>query len=247
MNSPLAGKTALVTGGARRIGQSIVLALAGSGVHVVVHYNTADTEADETVAAAKRFGVPAWKCQADLASPSAAQNLIDRTCELSGGLDFLVNSASVFPSSGLETITAESIERIMTINAFSPLALSERFVEQAEKGAIVTILDNRIDRIDLAHAAYQLSKNTLATLTRMMAVKYAPGIQVNAVAPGMILPPEGKDKNYLARMTDRTLLRRHGSPEDIATAVLFLLANDFITGEVIVVDGGENLKRATYD
>ena len=118
MTSPLAGKTALVTGGARRIGKAIVLALAGSGVHVAIHYNTSEAEAAETVAAAKRFGVRAWKIEADLSSTANALSLMERTLELSGRLDFLVNSASVFPSSGLETMNAESVERIMTINAF---------------------------------------------------------------------------------------------------------------------------------
>lgn len=237
------GKTALVTGGAVRIGRAIALSIAEAGANVIVHYNRSETDAEHTARDIRQAGAEAWLVRADLSDTRQASSLIAEAIAKAGRLDFLVNNASVFPDSSLDDIDFGTDDRLMAINAFSPLALTKAFTEQAKQGAVVNILDNRIFRLDDMHAGYQLSKNTLYALTKMTAVRYAPAFRINGVAPGMILPPPGSDETYLSGRTKRTLLGRHGNPSDIAKAVLFLLSSEFITGEVIVVDGGENLKR----
>lgn len=239
-------KTALVTGGAKRIGRTIVLALAKSGVDVVVHYNNSGRDADDTVSEAAALGVRAWKIRADLSNGDAVRALIPEALNTAGRLDFLVNNASIFPESRLDDLDPDDLRATLDINAVTPLTLAGHFARSTAEGCIVNLLDSRIERLDMNHVAYQLSKNMLHTLTGMMAVAYAPGIRVNGVAPGLILPPTDIDVSYIKRRGVKTLLGRQGSPENIADAVLFLVSNDFVTGQVVIVDGGENIKRSSY-
>ncbi len=239
----LAGKTALVTGGAKRIGRAISLALASVGIDVVIHYRNSEKEAAETASQLRESGVNAWTVSADLNDTSAAKELVGESVRIAGKLDFLINNASIFPPSTPGSMSVKEIHEILDVNALSPFELIRAFASTVETGAVVNILDSRIDRIDRKHAAYQLSKNTLRDLTELCAVEYAPGIRINAVAPGIILPPPGKDSSHLKKLSDQTLLGRHGTAEDIADAVLYLLGAEFVTGQIITVDGGENLKR----
>jgi NAD(P)-dependent dehydrogenase (short-subunit alcohol dehydrogenase family) len=119
--------------------------------------------------------------------------------------------------------------------------LSREFARLAGRGKIVNLLDTKIIGYDRAHVAYILSKHMLSVLTRMCALEFAPGITVNGVAPGLILPPLGKDENYLEQLARSVPLKRHGGPEDVAKAVVYLLTSDFVTGQVIFVDGGRHL------
>lgn len=246
-NDTIRGKTALVTGGAKRLGRAISLALARAGCNVIVHHNRSADEAEKLLGEIKALGVASWKTSCDLADLDSTARLVRETTEEAGHIDILVNNASVFPESRLERIGIDELHRTLDINAFAPLMLAREFAKQTVEGVIVNILDSRIRRIDLDHAGYQLSKNMLHTLTGMMAAAFAPGIRVNGVAPGMILPPPDRDEAYLSGISERTLTGGHGSPEDIAQAVLFLAGSPFTTGEVIYVDGGENTKRRTYD
>ena len=127
------------------------------------------------------------------------------------------------------------------MNAWAPFALSRDFVRLAERGKIVNLLDTRITGYDRAHVAYVLSKKMLSALTMMSALEFAPSFTVNGVAPGLILPPEGKDESYLDVLAKSVPLRKHGGPGDIADAVLYLLKSDYVTGQVIYVDGGRHL------
>jgi len=239
----LEGKTALVTGGARRIGRAIVLRLASSGVNVAVHYNTSEEAAEKTVAETLDRGVRAWKIRADLADESQAEDLISAVLDRTGRLDFLINNASVFTPSTLETITAGNLIRTLAVNAFAPLVLVRTFARGVNGGAVVNILDSRIRCVDTDHVAYQLSKDMLSSLTRLMAAEYAPRVRVNGIAPGLILSPAGKDGSHIKERLSKNILHRTGSPEDVAEAVIFLLSNPFVTGEIIFMDGGENVRR----
>ncbi len=235
--SPLAGKTALVTGAAKRIGRAVSLALASSGVNVVIHYSRSSHDAETLAADLGRLGVQATPLQADLAEPEEAEALVGRA----GRIDLLVNNASVFEADTLETATLDRLVHAVKINAWAPFVLTRAFARQLGRGKVVNLLDTRVAGLDLAHAGYLLSKQMLAVITRMAAVAFAPGVTVNAVAPGLILPPPGQDEAYLARLARGLPLRRHGGPEDVARAVLFLLESDFITGQVVFVDGGRHL------
>lgn len=238
----LRGKTALVTGAGRRIGRALAVALAEAGVNVVAHERQeleSDTlkVCDEVVAC----GVKSWKILADLEKPEEYESLVSRALQAAGSLDILVNNASLFRPSTLENAGFGDVVKHVQVNAWTPFVLGRDFARLAGRGKIVNLLDTRIAGFDPDHAAYILSKHMLARLTRMCAVEYAPAFTVNAVAPGLILPPAGRDEAYLDRRARSVPLKRHGAPADVTEAVLFLLASDFITGQIIFVDGGRHL------
>ncbi len=133
------------------------------------------------------------------------------------------------------------VTRHLQVNAWAPFVLSRDFARLAERGKIINLLDTRITGYDRTHVAYVLSKRMLSVLTMMCALEFAPEFTVNAVAPGLILPPAGKDESYLDGLAKTVPLRKHGGPGDIADAVLYLLKSDFVTGQIIYVDGGRHL------
>ncbi|HOS02588.1 MAG TPA: SDR family oxidoreductase [Candidatus Hydrogenedentes bacterium] len=242
------GKTALVTGGARRLGKAIALALARRGAGVVVHHRTSAAEAAAFVEELRKIGAGAWAVQADLALPEAAAGLVSRAADASGtSIDWLVNNASIFTESRVDSFSPEDLAANIGINALAPALIARSFAAQGRAGAIVNLLDARMTDYDGGHAAYHLSKRMLASLTSMMAVAYAPRIRVNAVAPGLILPPQGKDAAYLADLAHTNPLNAHGDPEDVAQAAVFLLESRFITGQVLYVDGGRHLRGRMYE
>lgn len=243
VDDSLKGKTALITGGARRLGRAMALALAEEGVNVVVHYRGSAEEADGLCRELEQRGVKAWSLRADLEKEEECETLIERACGAAGPIDILINNASIFPTNKLEDVAFADLMANVRVNAWAPLVVSRAFAREGRRGKIVNVLDSRIKGCDRNHVAYILSKHLLAVLTRMTALEFAPDITVNAVAPGLILPPPGEDEDYLDRLKGTVPLKRHGDPEDVAEAILFLLKSDFITGQVIYVDGGRHLKE----
>ena len=237
----LHGKTALVTGAAKRIGREIALALARAGVNVAVHFRQSAKQAEELRAELASNGVTAWMVEADFNDIAATQRLIPEVLEKAGSLDILVNSASMFLPSTIQNLEFAGLTQHMQINAWAPFVLSREFARLSGRGKIINILDTRIVGDDQSHVAYILSKQVFALLMKMTAVEFAPRITVNGVAPGLILPPAGKDESYLDGLAQTIPLKRHGEPVDIADAVLYLLKSDFVTGQVIFVDGGRHL------
>ncbi len=244
-----------MTGGAKRIGRAVSLALAGAGVSVVVHFNGSAEEAERTVEEIRSTGVRSAGLKADLSDPAAAEKLVERAMELSGSLDVLVNSASIYEESSLDSMDRDEVRRNVEVNALAPLELSRAFsahvrARRAESrgpaGAIVNFLDARIVDYDPRHVAYALAKRMLFSLTRMAAAEYAPDVRVNAVAPGLVLPPAGKDESYLESLKTTNPLGAIGTLDQVADAVLFLVGNDFVTGQVVYVDGGRHLRGSFY-
>lgn len=242
----LKGKTALVTGAAKRMGAAVSLALAKAGVNVVIHYRNSREAAESVAKEARAGGVQAWPIAADLAAPHEAEALFDRVLRTAGPIAFLINNASIFPEQRFLEFTAEELHASINVNALAPLLLARCFAAQGREGAIVNFLDSRIADYDRQHVPYHLSKRMLFSLTRMMALEFAPRIRVNAVAPGLVLPPEGKDISYLEALKDTDPLRSYGSTADVCEAVLFLLRSGFVTGQVIFVDGGRHLQGSVY-
>lgn len=236
----LKGRTALVTGAGKRIGRQIALALAAEGVNVIAHYSTAEKEAAGLKRELEAMGVRSWLARADFAK-DGYEGLIERVAGETGGVDILVNNASIFPESGLEGATFEGLVNNIRVNAWAPFVLVRDLHRVMKKGRVVNLLDSRTKGFDWGHVEYILSKHVLAELTKMMAVEYAPDIVVNGVNPGLILPPPGKEMEYLEKMDPTVPRKRHGGPVDIAEAVVYLLKSDFLIGEVINVDGGRHL------
>lgn len=254
----LKGKTALVTGGAKRIGAACVRALAESGCNLLIHYRSSRQEARELAREIATMGVEVRTIQADLSREEECDRLFTAAVELTGGVDLLVNSASVFPRSSLEEMGWSDLESSLRIHAWAPLILSRRFAAQPrfqtqadpvpadQQGVIVNLLDTRIIDADRAHAAYHLSKRTLFSLTRMTSLAFAPAVRVNAIAPGLILPPPGQSEDYLERYRKTNPLERIGSPEDISAALLYLATAPFVTGQILYVDGGRRMRGSMY-
>jgi NAD(P)-dependent dehydrogenase (short-subunit alcohol dehydrogenase family) len=238
----LAGRTALVTGAGKRLGRAVARGLAERGAGVVIHYGTSRDDAERLVDELARDGHTAWAVQADLADSGAVESLVPQALEATGGLDVLINNASIFPPSTVAEASVEGLVRNIEVNAWAPFALSRSFACSAERGTIVNFLDTRVKGYDWRHVEYILSKHTLEVLTRMTALEFAPGVTVNAVAPGLILPPPGEDESYLEAMKDTVPLKRHGSAADVVEAVLFLVTSSYLTGQVIYVDGGRHLE-----
>jgi pteridine reductase len=244
----LTGQNALITGAAKRVGRVIASSLADRGVNIVAHYNTSRAEAETLTVELKERGVGAWALQASLDDPDQLEGMWRRALDSvpGGHLSILVNNASIFPSDTLSTLGLETLEQNLSINALAPLRLIRLFADQEQPGCVVNLLDSRIGGYMKKHVSYALSKRMLFDLTRMLALELAPRVRVNAVAPGMILPPEGETGEALERLAARAPLGRWGEPADVAGAVIFLLRNNYLTGQVIFVDGGAFIKEDLY-
>lgn len=240
----LAGKVAIVTGGAVRLGRALALALAEQGARVVVHYGSSAGPARTAVAEIEALGSDAVALQADLRHLEQVPTVVERAVDHFGQVDVLVNNAAIFEPGRWDDTTEENWDRHFAINLKAPFFLSQAFARQVGEGRaghVVNIADWRAVRPGVGHVAYTLTKAGLVAMTKSLALALAPHVQVNAIAPGLILPPPGEDEAYLERKAGRVPLRRTGSPQEVADALLFLLRSDFITGELVFVTGGEDL------
>ncbi len=237
------GHLALVTGGAHRVGRMLVLALARAGVHVAVHYGRSEAAAHETVAQARALGVQAAAFQADLTQAPAATALFHQVQATLGTPRILVNSAAVFVPGRVRDTTVDDWDLHLNLNLRAAFLLTQAFAQALPTGPgkVVNITDWRAVYPGQKYLAYTISKAGLITLTHMAARELAPTIQVNALALGAVLPPPGHDAAYLERLVRRTPARRAIREEEIAEALLFLLRNDAVTGEVLFLDGGAHL------
>ena len=241
----LRGKTALVTGAGIRLGRAIALALAQEGCNVAIHYNSSRDEAVEVKLLAIEMGVKAEVFQFDLSDFSNVDKLMTEINQHMGNVDILVNNAGNYQrGSGLKT-DLETLQVSFNVNLFTPWWLIKAFVRQlpeGKDGKIVNICDAGIFRTATDHFAYRLTKKGLGELTRMFALELAPNITVNAVAPGVMLPLAGYENADMEQLAARKIpLNRIGSPEIIAENVLHILHQDFMTGTIIRVDGGEHI------
>jgi NAD(P)-dependent dehydrogenase (short-subunit alcohol dehydrogenase family) len=240
MNLP--GKVALVTGGAIRMGRTITLGLASVGVHVAIHYHRSADAARKTAAEAQRLGVEATALQADLADPEEALALARAAEAHFGRVDIIVHGASPFVRASLSETTPGVWRQVLgvLVDGFFILAreLTPGMVTRKE-GNIVVILDRGTFDPWPDFLAHSVGKSALWALARNLAVELAPHVRVNGVVPGPVLPPPDYPEEDRARIAQGTLLGRWGDPQDVAEAVLFLLHSEYITGEVLFVDGGE--------
>ena len=241
----LTGRNAIVTGGGIRVGRSICLALAEAGARVFVHYNSSSDAASSVRDEILGAGGFAAIGSADLADPSAAQLLIADAEAALGEVSILINNASGFPSDSLEDVTVEGLRDARSVTLESPVMLTQAFARAIgpdQVGAVVNITDARTMHPYKEHLSYMLAKGGLDTFTRAAALQLAPQIRVNAVALGVILPPADESDAYAAKLAATLPLARVGGPEVVADAVVFLCRNDFVTGEIIRLDGGAHLQ-----
>jgi NAD(P)-dependent dehydrogenase (short-subunit alcohol dehydrogenase family) len=231
----------LVTGGAKRIGRAIALALAGRGYSIALHYGSSKGEAEELQSKIEALNVRCRLFECDLSDMKKVAALVPSVLERFPDLEILVNNASLFvPKRYLET-TEDFFDRLFTVNLKAPFFLARDFARQVKRGQIINLLDTKITKNLREHFVYALTKKALADFTRMAARELAPEIRVNGICPGLILSPAGEDPGYLERAAERIPIGRPGNPEHIASALCFLIENPFVTGELLFVDGGEHL------
>lgn len=237
----MARKTALITGGAIRVGRAISLALAEQGYDIALHYNHSSHDAVQTAEDVKKFGVKVTLYQADLTVPGQCPELIQRV-SVDHELSVLVNSAAIFPEKDVINQQLGDWDSIMGLNLRAPLLLSQAFAKsKPTSGHIINILDARMSRPAGDHLTYRLSKAGLWHLTESLAQELSPTIQVNGLALGAIMAPPGASQDHFERMSDKIPLKRTGKPTAIGDAVNFLVGQDFITGAILPIDGGEFL------
>ena len=231
---------ALVTGGGVRVGRAIALGLVESGYDLVVSYNSSGTGAAEVATAAAHLGRRVHPAQADLSCEEDVVRLARSVADRFGRLDLLVNSASSFVANDLLAVTVEEWDAVMAVNLRAPFLLVRETAEllKATRGSVVNIVDLSALQPWTSHPHHSVSKAGLLHLTKVMARALAPHVRVNAVAPGHVLPPEDLSPADIERDRRRVPLGRIGIPDDVVGAVRFLAGADYVTGEVIVVDGG---------
>jgi 3-oxoacyl-[acyl-carrier protein] reductase/pteridine reductase len=238
----LTGKTALVTGAAKRIGRAIAMALAASGANVAITYLGSQSEAEETVRDLAAFDVDAFAVRTDLRDPESIRESVAAVVEEFGSLDILVNNAGVFASAALESITVEQWDHMFATNTRAPFLVAQAAYPhlRAAGGRIINIGSLGGVHPWATHAHYCTSKAALHMLSQTMAKAWAPEISVNCVAPGMIV--QGEVGEAYVHFAERTPMQRNGTAEDVAAAVVFFAtAPHFITGQLLAVDGGLGL------
>lgn len=240
----LAGRVALVTGAGRRVGRAIALALGARGMPVVVHYNGSREGADETARQIVASGGQAVVEQADLSRVDDAEALIDRALAWRGTLFALVNSAAVMLRTPIGETSIADWDAMFALNVRAPYFLTQRAAPAlaASRGTVVNIADLAAFESWPAYVPHGMTKAAVVQLTRASARALAPGVRVNAVAPGVVLLPEDWSEESAEHLRATTPLGRLGSPDDVAQAVLYLLEADYVTGEVIRVDGGRHIR-----
>ncbi len=233
---------ALVTGGAHRLGKAIAFRLARMGFAIALHSFQAEDAARETTDELSGLGVPVYPLVADLRDPAQIAVLFAQVEALPHPMRVLVNSAAVIRKSHLMEISVDEWDDVMALNLRAPLLCSQAAARlMISGGVIVNISDVGARKTWTAFPAYSVSKSALETLTRLLARACGPSIRVNAIAPGLILPSADVSEPEWERLVARLPLRHAGSPDNVAQAVEFVVRNDYITGQVINVDGGYEL------
>ncbi len=240
--------TAVVTGAAVRIGRAVAMDLARQGFRTVVHFRDSASEAEATVADIAAAGGQAMAVAADLQQPEeAVQRIWEQATGRFGPVTLLVNNAAIFEGGGLGETDSLTWERLFAVNLRAPYVLCEHFATELgddETGQIINLVDWRGLQPDPERLAYSLTKHGLVALTKTLAESLAPRIRVNAVAPGPVLPAPGADPNELAHAASVSPLGRTGGPEDVVSAVRYLVDAPLVTGEVMAVAGGSQLPPA---
>lgn len=241
MNKKKIQGTALVTGAARRIGQAIALELASLGYNVALHYHRSKEEAEAVAAEIRQKEVECELFSCDLSDENQISRLMSKVFRKFSDLNLLVNSASLFERSEFAVKDLKLFNDHFAINLKAPFILSCEFFRLCKKGQIINLLDAHIVKNQTSHVAYLLTKKSLADMTKIAAVAFAPHIRVNGIAPGLILPARGETAESLDRMARNIPLKRKGDISTITQSIKFLIENDYLTGQFIFNDGGEHL------
>ena len=237
-----AGKNAIVTGAAKRLGREIALALAKKGVNIAIHYNKSKKEAEELADQIRSKGLKSTTVQADISKPNEITKAVEKAGKGLGSLDILINNAAIFYPTPLEKITEEDWNAFLDINLKSQFFFAREFARHANSPAkIINMADGYGWSPSEKFIPYGVSKAGVVALTKGLAKAYAPEITVNCICPGPVLPLDDTNEASQKKAIMATLLKKEGTVEDIIKTVVFLIENDYITGQAICVDGGKSI------
>ncbi len=233
--------TAIITGGAKRVGQSISLFLASLGYTIIITYKNSLIEAEKTKIEIEKTGGKCHLVKCDLSDISEVRTLIEYSYSLENDISLLINNASVFNKNNLKDTTDNQLVDNYFVNFFSPYILTRDFANIIQKGTIINIIDSKAEKNGFKYSAYTLSKKSLLDLTYQSAVELGPDIRVNGIAPGFVLATENDDADYFTRLSENNPLHKSCSLNDINNSIKFILTNKFVTGQIMYVDGGKHL------
>ena len=233
---------ALITGGSDRIGKAVAIHLAKQGYHLVLHYNSAKEKAENLqMHIESTYKVKVELLQINFLEENDFDHIFEDFKKKNITIEVLVNCASDFIPSSFNEQGSELFDKEMTINLKIPYLLTKAFARVFGKGNIINFVDTKVAKNKTVHLDYILSKKLLKDFTKISAVELAPNIRVNAIAPGLILPPEGKDESYLLNLAKDIPLKTIGNLDEILKAFQFILDSYFFTGQILYIDGGEHL------
>ena len=233
---------ALVTGAAHRLGKAFVLALARKGYAILLHYRTSELQASNTATQIRTLGMPVFLSQADLTDPEQISALFSQVDKIPHRLKVLVNSAAIMPVGDAHTLSVQEWDAAFDLNLRAPfLCAQEAAKRMKDGGLIVNVTDVGAHKTWSRYPSYSVSKAGLEVLTKILARSFAPSIRVNAIAPGLVLQSDLVSAEDWNRLVERLPLKRAASVEEIASAVEFLLSNEYVTGQTLVIDGGYSL------
>jgi pteridine reductase len=242
-------KVVLITGsGKKRVGYHIALAFAKKGYDIIINFNESEAEAMDTVNELKNLGAHAIAIKANLSNEAEIDQFISSAYQSFQKIDVLVNSASIWKPKSLETTSAEDLINNFKVNTLATFLCCQKIglkmAMEASGGNIILIGDSRTERPYKDYSAYFTSKGCLPTITKTLAVEFAtrnPMVRVNCITPGPVLSSSDSTDTSIKRASESTLLKKLGTPENVAQAAIFLVENDFITGITLPVDGGISL------
>jgi len=230
-----------VTGAGKRIGRQVALHLANSGYQVALHYHHSKPEAMLTAQAIYKTGVRCELFCCDLEDEAQALKLVPQVFKAFPNLNVLINSASIFIPNQFGAVDLTLFKKHWNINLKAPYILTCEFARLVKKGQVINFVDANVVKYKTKYADYLMTKKALLEFTKMAAVQWGPRIRVNGVSPGMILAPVNNQPDDRLKRARQIPLQRVGSPAHILKSVQFLLENDYLTGQIIANDGGENL------
>lgn len=237
-------QAALITGGATRLGRHFAEALAHAGYDIALHVNSSRQEADEVAKGIRQLGRDCEVFTCNFLSDAAEDDLgelIRRVKARFPQLGVLVNSASAYEPAPIAKTDLAMLETQFRVNMFTPLLLTRHFAEAVDQGRVVNIIDNKVAYHQYPYAAYLLSKKSLADMTRMAALEFAPYLRINGIAPGVVLPASQRTSDYIQWRIDGIPANQQGAPEHLVQALHYLLDNTFVVGQILFVDGGESI------
>ncbi len=235
-------KTVLITGASKRIGNAMAIYLAKKGYNIAIHYNKSKKDAELLKSKVEEFGVSSEIFRLNLQNISDLNIWFKKIVSFFNGVDVLINNASVFEYDSLKLSSNESFDKHINVNLKAPFFLSKFFVENLKnKGNIINILDQRVLNITPYFTSYTISKSGLYTLTKSLALSLAPKVRVNAIGPGPTLKSDRQSELQFRQQINRTPLKKQVNLDEINSAINFLISSDSVTGQIILLDSGQNM------